>query len=155
MSDEDYDKRENTYRKYKQEKLKEDPTWTLEKELAARRGVPYMLPAGDAQGKVEDEEYMAAEALAVSMGGRCEVLTSEGSKRGTVKYVGKCEGLPLGYWVGIQYDEPIGKNDGSVKGRRFFECPSGYGAFVRPKLVTTGDFPPFDEEFEFSDADEI
>ena len=72
-----------------------------------------------------------------------------------VRFVGKCEGLPLGYWVGVQYDEPVGKNDGSVKGRRFFECPQGYGAFVRPNLVVTGDFPPEDEDFAFSEEDEI
>ena len=154
MSDEDYDKRDNTYRKYKADKIKEDPEWTLEKELAARRGAAYVPPAG-ARPKTDDEEHMAAEASVVEVGARCEVESPEGRKRGVVRFVGKCEGLPLGYWVGVQYDEPVGKNDGSVKGRRFFECPQGYGAFVRPNLVVTGDFPPEDEDFAFSEEDEI
>jgi hypothetical protein len=38
MSDEEYAKRDNTYRKYKEGKLKEDPHWTLEKEMCIRRG---------------------------------------------------------------------------------------------------------------------
>jgi hypothetical protein len=38
ISDADYDKRENTYRKYKAGKLAADPSWTLEKELAIRAG---------------------------------------------------------------------------------------------------------------------
>lgn len=38
MSEEDYSTRDNTYRKYKEQKLKEDPTWTLEKEMCNRRG---------------------------------------------------------------------------------------------------------------------
>lgn len=35
-----------------------------------------------------------------------------GGKRGEVKFVGKAESLAAGYWVGVQYDEPVGKNDG-------------------------------------------
>jgi tubulin-folding cofactor B len=38
MSEEDYASRDNTYRKYKEAKLKEDPSWTLEKEMCMRRG---------------------------------------------------------------------------------------------------------------------
>jgi tubulin-folding cofactor B len=38
ISEEDYSARDNTYRKFKEGKLKEDPTWTLEKEMAARAG---------------------------------------------------------------------------------------------------------------------
>ena len=62
---------------------------------------------------------------------------------------------PRSFLCPTQYDEPVGKNDGSVKGQRFFECLPGYGGFVRPALVTVGDFPPEDEEFGFSDEDEI
>ena len=55
----------------------------------------------------------------------------------------------------LQYDEPVGKNDGSTKGKRYFECPQNYGGFVRPNLVRTGDFPPFDEDFSFDSGDEL
>lgn len=44
------------------------------------------------------------------MGDRCQV--EPGEKRGVVKYVGRAESLGPGYWVGIQYDEPLGKHDG-------------------------------------------
>ena len=56
-----------------------------------------------------------------------------------------------------QYDEPVGKNDGSAKGgKRYFTCPQGYGGFVRPSLVRTGEeFPPFDEDFSFDSGDEL
>ncbi|PNG99179.1 Tubulin-specific chaperone B, partial [Tetrabaena socialis] len=44
MSDTDYDKREKSYRKWKNEKVAGDPSWTLEKEMAMRRGVEYVPP---------------------------------------------------------------------------------------------------------------
>ena len=50
---------------------------------------------------------------------RCQVR--EGAKRGEVMHVGKTE-FAAGWWVGIKYDEPLGKNDGSVKGKRYFTC---------------------------------
>ena len=39
ISDEAYAQRENTFRKYREDKLRQDPTWTLQKEMDKRRGV--------------------------------------------------------------------------------------------------------------------
>lgn len=126
MSDADYEKRENTYRKFKQEKLKEDPTWTLrelrgelvvaqlwdcclcpalrcvtvaEKELAQRRGVDVEASKPRAEGP----DYMREEAAGMSVGMRCSC--EPGDRRGLVRHVGPVEGLPPGWWVGVQYDE--------------------------------------------------
>ncbi|KAK9790772.1 hypothetical protein WJX73_005164 [Symbiochloris irregularis] len=150
MSEEAYNAREGTYRKFKETKLKEDPEWTAEKELCMRNGRPYNPPK--VAERVTDANHLAEEASGMTVGDRCAV--TPGDKRGTVRYVGQCEGLPLGYWVGIEFDEPVGKNDGSVKGARYFTCTEGFGSFVRPTNVTVGDFPPVDE-FALSDGDEI
>ncbi len=58
----------------------------------------------------------------------------------------------------MQFDEPLGHNDGTVKGRKIFECNPGCGAFVRGHNVTTGDFPerdPFasDDEEDHKNCD--
>ncbi|KAG5549736.1 hypothetical protein RHGRI_014886 [Rhododendron griersonianum] len=80
-------------------------------------------------------------------GDRCQV--EPGEKRGVVKFVGQAEILGPGFWIGVQYDEPLGKHDGMVKGTRFFDCPPLHGAMVRPDKVQVGDYPerdPFEEE---------
>lgn len=46
----------------------------------------------------------------IKVGSRCEV--EPGGKRGVVKFVGRAEPLGHGFWVGVQYDEPLGKHDG-------------------------------------------
>ncbi|QRV88716.1 CAP-Gly domain protein [Ceratobasidium sp. AG-Ba] len=93
----------------------------------------------------------------VQPGARCKVESEPGdkdAKRGTVRFVGPTQfgKAGTGDWVGVEYDEPLGKNDGSVQGERYFTCKDKHGVFVRPDRVVVGDFPavdPFaDEEFE-------
>ena len=58
----------------------------------------------------------------------------------SVQFVGHTSFAP-GDWVGIVFDEAIGKNDGSVQGQRYFECPTGHGMFIRPTVATILDQP--------------
>merc|ERR1719145_184047 len=50
-------------------------------------------------------------------------------------FVGKT-GFADGDWVGVELSLPEGKNDGSVKGTRYFRCRPGHGLFVRLKAVS-------------------
>eukprot|EP00038_Savillea_parva_P008030 m.174192 g.174192 ORF g.174192 m.174192 type:complete len:217 (+) comp13797_c0_seq1:80-730(+) len=83
----------------------------------------------------EEAEINEATA-ALPLGTRVEV---EGyTCPGTVRFVGmvgdKCR-------VGLELDQPFGKNDGEALGERFFQCPVKRGTFVFPKKVKKLDEP--------------
>nr|CAD7435113.1 unnamed protein product [Timema monikensis] len=56
-------------------------------------------------------------------------MSGQGSKAGTLKYRGTTEFAP-GDWCGVELDEPVGKNDGSVEGVRYFKCEPKFGLFA-------------------------
>lgn len=56
------------------------------------------------------------------------------SVEGVVRYYGET-GFAPGVWVGVELDEPCGKNDGSVKGHRYFSCLPLHGVYAPPHKV--------------------
>lgn len=130
ISEDDYNRREDSVRIFKK------------KMLQAQSGV--VPPAA------EDPNEIAAQEIKV--GDRCEVrVKGQMSRRGQVAFVGLTQ-FQKGYWAGIKYDEPVGKNDGSVAGVRYFTCDNLSGGFVRPVDVHVGDYAELPIE---DDMDEI
>lgn len=107
--------------------------------------------------EAQQASQMINELLAtgIVVGNRCRIINIEGERRGEVKYVGKINVLDEGKspWIGIEFDEPVGKNDGLIGEQRFFQARPGHGSFVRPNKVEVGDFPEIDP-FE-SDEEEL
>lgn len=58
-----------------------------------------------------------------------------GNKPGFVRFLGETQFAP-GQWAGIVLDDPIGKNDGSVAGVRYFQCEDQRGIFTRPSKLS-------------------
>lgn len=85
----------------------------------------------------------------IKVGDRCRVINIQGQRLGAVRFVGKIPQLdPEDTWVGVEFDEPVGRNSGLIDGVKYFECRHLHGSFLRPKQVEVGDFP---EEDLFSD----
>jgi len=74
-----------------------------------------------------------AEAQLLAVGAR---VTTAGGSLATVRFVGVCDVLPVGFWTGVELDDPKGKHDGEVKGVRLFSCPPRHGSVLRPSTLT-------------------
>lgn len=140
ISDEAYDKRRDTFRKFKQ-KFIDKPVDEDEERRKAEE-----------EAATELAETKAAEGVATGL--RCQYAPAAGVKqRGTVRFVGEVKFKP-GVWVGIELDEPAGKHNGAVKGRSYFKCAENHGLMVRPSKVEVGDFPEVDPFDELDSSDE-
>ncbi|GIY61456.1 restin homolog, partial [Caerostris darwini] len=69
-------------------------------------------------------------------GDRVSVTSASGPpKTGVLRYLGQTD-FAAGEWAGIELDEPMGKNDGTVAGKRYFRCSPNYGLFSPSHKVT-------------------
>lgn len=85
----------------------------------------------------------------IQVGARCCIFP--GDRLATVKYVGPVPELPCSEgrtWIGVEYDLPLGKNDGSYGEKRYFNAKPGYGGFCSPSIIKVGEYP---EEDPFAD----
>ncbi|KAK0179928.1 hypothetical protein PV327_005625 [Microctonus hyperodae] len=134
MSAEDYSKRTDTVKAF------------LTKNKLGKYNEEQMKQKEEEQRREQEAEEALIKTLAV--GDRCEIeVPTQPKRRGTIMYLGTTDFKP-GQWVGVKYDEPLGKNDGSVNGKKYFDCLPKYGSFVKPAQVKKGDFPVEDYDLD-------
>lgn len=73
---------------------------------------------------------MSDASLALPLGSRVVVAAGNG----TIKFSGSTA-FAAGKWVGVELDEPHGKNNGTIAGKRYFACGEACGVFVRPSQI--------------------
>lgn len=100
----------------------------MDKSRSATPTAP-ATPSPKLKPRVSAESPSEAEALKVGD----PILYS--GKSGTVRFMGRTE-FKEGIWVGIELNEPSGKNDGTVQGVSYFKCPPKFGLFAPPHKVT-------------------
>ncbi|XP_015786930.1 CAP-Gly domain-containing linker protein 1-like [Tetranychus urticae] len=71
----------------------------------------------------------SSSASNLKVGDKVMVHASSGLKRGTLRYLGSTD-FAAGNWAGIELSDASGKNDGSVAGKRYFQCPPDHGLFA-------------------------
>jgi tubulin-folding cofactor B len=131
MPDDVYDQRENTVRKQKAAKQQQQ-----QQQLQQQQQQPSITTTKD---------YSSSYPL----NSRCSV--GPGDRRGVIKFVGIIPELENKVWIGVDLDEPLGKNDGSIGNCRLFTCNKNHGVFAAPDRVQVGDFP---EVLDISSSDE-
>ncbi len=161
MDDETYEKRSGTMREYFREQRAKNPNYKVQPRGMTTMGqAPAPGTSGAWAAGTEKENEGPPPGIesveGISIGDRCEV--QPGARRGTVRWIGEAEVLKAGYWVGIQLDEPLGMNNGTIKGEKLFECDNNFGSMCRGKNVIVGDFPEVDmmaSDGEDEDEEEI
>ena len=147
MSDEEYNKRKNTLRAYKREQLKKDPNFKFDFNAGRGGGA---AKGSESKSDAAQKQAPGPESVShIKVGMRCEV--DPGGRRGKVSFVGEIAGMPPGFWVGVTFDEPVGKSNGIVKGQKVFECADRYGGFVRGFNMRVGDYPEAEIDLDSSD----
>ena len=163
LTEEEYDKKKGTLREWAKKQKQLDPTFSLERHAKEHQQLVeanrvFKSSAGtvimpgfelDAKGAlrkkpgdeadVENVEPPAGDTVAHCLvGERC--TAHPGDRRGVVAMTGEVPELAGGgFWVGIKFDEPVGKTDGTLKGRVIFDAGGDRrGGFIRGKNVKCG-----------------
>jgi len=118
---------------------------TPRKASSSSRIPTALSPAGSSQalnrtpsptGSMSSVASSAFTAGNVKVGDRV-IVTSQtaGTKTGTLRFLGPTD-FAAGEWAGIELDAAIGKNDGTVGEKRYFECRPKFGLFAPAHKVS-------------------
>lgn len=71
----------------------------------------------------------------LKVGSKVKFPLSNKTARGILKFIGPTK-FSTGQWCGIELSRPDGRNNGTVKGVKYFQCKINYGIFVHAEKVT-------------------
>ncbi|KAJ8657491.1 hypothetical protein O0I10_006793 [Lichtheimia ornata] len=78
----------------------------------------------------EEAEDKTCISQTLDLGTRVRLLRRPLPTYGHVRFIGTVDFAPGEEWIGVELDSRVGKNDGSVKGKRYFQTDRDRGLFV-------------------------
>jgi len=111
----------------------------VQNSFAATKPLGFSTPMPKRQGSTVTATKAAPKSISqtpiaksssdLKIGDRVIISSGQGSKLGVLKYRGATQFAP-GEWCGIELDDPLGKNNGTVEGIKYFECEDKFGLFT-------------------------
>jgi len=120
MSNEQYDKMDGTYRQ-----------WRKDQGLRVRDMNNQNTSAPSPTAK-KAPKGSASKPEGINIGDKC--VDRDQRRAGVVRFVGTTS-FGSGWWVGVEFELPLGKNDGTVEGVKYFECSPKHGSFLPGEKV--------------------
>eukprot|EP00794_Sanderia_malayensis_P007010 gene7010-7795_t len=71
----------------------------------------------------------------IKLGNKVKFPLANKTSSGVVKFIGPTK-FSSGLWCGIELNKPEGRNNGTVKGVKYFDCKFNYGIFIQADRVT-------------------
>ncbi|KAF2361557.1 CAP Gly-rich domain [Trinorchestia longiramus] len=109
------------------------------KSVASVKSTAMATPSGPSVARKVSNNTPVAPSLSsygqLSVGDRV-VVNGKGMVRvGVLRHLGRTD-FADGLWAGVELDDPVGKNDGSVAGKKYFSCKPLHGLFSPIQCVT-------------------
>ncbi|XP_060835752.1 CAP-Gly domain-containing linker protein 1-like isoform X2 [Rhopalosiphum padi] len=111
----------------------------IQNSFAATKPLGFSTPMPKRQGSTVTATKAAPKSISqtpiaksssdLKIGDRVIISSGQGSKLGVLRYRGATQFAP-GEWCGIELDDPLGKNNGTVEGIKYFECEDKFGLFT-------------------------
>lgn len=84
--------------------------------------------------RTKKKETASDDSTGLVIGSKVEFPLSNKTAQGTLRFIGPTK-FSSGLWCGIELTRPDGRNNGTVKGVKYFQCKFNYGIFVHADKV--------------------
>jgi len=103
--------------------------------LRVRKKCPRVLINRETAGEEIKNKGASMINIDIKMGTNIEI----NGNQGVIRWIGNTRFGADGLWYGVEFEEPVGKNNGTVEGREYFRCEPNHGIFVRKGKLTNLD----------------